>query len=328
MHTNCTELQGVTQTAQSSLVFDYPCISHSSCTPFLVHLGRGIYRFDLFGASGGIIRDQPSSARKEGSQGCLYSDSFIESFGGNAKCNKYSSVSGAGGYASGVIVMHRDVDIYINIGGVGGGSGSRLGGYNGGGKGSSGAGGGAGGGGATDIRVQNNTVYHRIIVAGGGGGSDNSYGTYLGDDDGSGGAGGGESGQGFWVNGAYSKNYGGKQSSGHSFGTGESTSCASSVDCAGGGGGWYGGMVSSNYQAGGGGGSSYIHTSTSYHPNGYAFNKDEYTFTNATTYKGFRVGHGYAKITAISQAPTGSFTADKTYVRNWILAIIILMMSS
>ncbi|GLR15640.1 glycine-rich protein [Portibacter lacus] len=87
---------------------------------------------------------------------------------------------GGGGNATGTLAVTPGQTLYINVGGAGGTDGS--GGFNGGGNGGFGTAGGScsggnagGGGGASDIRINGNTLSDRIIVAGGGGGGARDY---------------------------------------------------------------------------------------------------------------------------------------------------------
>jgi hypothetical protein len=88
---------------------------------------------------------------------------------------------GKGGYSYGNITLNQQTLIYIYVGGKGtshttiNSSGKHDGGFNGGGSSytsySSTNGTRSAGGGATDIRINNDSLYARVIVAGGGGGS-------------------------------------------------------------------------------------------------------------------------------------------------------------
>ena len=106
---------------------------------------------------------------------------------------------GLGGYSVGNISLTSGTTLYVYVGGQGSWSNSSVnipGGYNGGGDswGVDNSSIGASGGGATDIRINNTSLYARVIVAGGGGGTGYyvSSGTY-----GTGGYGGGSTGR-FW----------------------------------------------------------------------------------------------------------------------------------
>ncbi len=86
-----------------------------------------------------------------------------------------------GGYSVGSVQLTANTNLFVCIGGSG-----ASGGWNGGGK---GAGAGGDGGGGTDIRIDSESLYARIIVAGGGGGGMVWQGDF------NGGAGGGVNGQ-------------------------------------------------------------------------------------------------------------------------------------
>ena len=225
--------------------------------------------------------------------------------------NTNDGVGGSGGYSEGEIDLTAGEKLYIYVGGHGLSSenGLAAGGFNGGG--SSWATSydepASGGGGATDIRVEGDSLYNRIIVAGGGGGG--------GADSEAGGHGGGIKG---------TSSYPGTQtgtSSGGAFGYGANTS----RDGGAGGGGWYGGGTyggsqtiptsnSSYNTSGSSGGSGFVYTDSSNTPvSGYlvtnhiltnAFTKDGLdttipTHDNSSTMTG-NTGDGYARITNIS----------------------------
>ncbi len=242
-----------------------------------------------------------------GAQGGTYSSSYI---------------GGKGGYSEGRMKVNAGDVLYVYVGeqpamatpGVG----SNIdGGFNGGGKGHSTTYTSAttyaqAGGGATDIRVNGNALYSRVIVAGGGSGSTNGT---------SGWAGGGASGLG------YNSTYIATQTapgSGGSFGKGgDPHSSVSNYNycSAGGGGGWYGGGANNSYtdsdpalRQQNGGGSGYVYTSAtaSNYPAGCLLNSSNYldnaqtiagnTAFPDTTYLGTtetgHEGHGYARIIA------------------------------
>ncbi|MBP5556100.1 MAG: fibronectin type III domain-containing protein, partial [Bacteroidales bacterium] len=194
--------------------------------------------------------------------------------GGGQQTNGNSSagVGGNGGYSVGNMPVNGGETIYVYVGGEGQESSAlAYGGFNGGGTnyGSGSSEPACGGGGATDIRLNGNTLYDRIIVAGGGGGGGEDSGDQ-------GGYGGGESGG---AGNAYS--YQGTQTAagtGAVFGIGASAG----NDGGAGGGGWYGGgtyggsqTIPSSYSGsdcnGGSGGSGYVWTAAtaSYAPAGY-----------------------------------------------------------
>ena len=126
--------------------FLYPSEDSSTCNSvFKVTLEPGNYKLECVGASGG------KGEKEEG---------------------------GFGGYCCGVLTLSNKTDLFLYIGGKGQTiSGPRgtisKGGFNGGGNGITGDKGypvGSGGG-ATDIRINSESINDRIIVAGGGGGS-------------------------------------------------------------------------------------------------------------------------------------------------------------
>ena len=257
--------------------------------------------------------------------------------------NEEIAPGGNGGYSKGYIYLNAGDTLYINTGGKGGYGTSNSstatsgGGVNGGG--SAGYRGGAGGG-ATDIRINQNDLYSRVIVAGGGGGSFyQSSSIYA-----LGGAGGGVTGvagEHYNSSYAYYSGKGGTQTAGGSGGTAEEKAYYGNAGVFGiggntgtryqstsiysngaGGGGWYGGGAAGHYNgetnnryAGGGGGSGYVYTEStaSSYPNGCLLN-DSYYLTNASTHAGNtafesttggtetgHAGNGYAKITYIGQ---------------------------
>ena len=257
--------------------------------------------------------------------------------------NEEIAPGGNGGYSKGYIYLNAGDTLYINTGGKGGYGTSNSstttsgGGVNGGG--SAGYRGGAGGG-ATDIRINQNDLYSRVIVAGGGGGSfyQSSSIYALG-----GGGGGvtGVAGEHYNSSYAYYSGKGGTQTAGGSGGTAEEKAYYGNVGVFGiggntgtryqstsiysngaGGGGWYGGGAAGHYNgetnnryAGGGGGSGYVYTEStaSSYPNGCLLN-DSYYLTNASTHAGNTAfesttggtetgheGNGYAKVTYVGQ---------------------------
>ena len=239
-----------------SILFYYPCITSSNCTAYHVTLSPGKYLLETWGASGG-------------------------------DCN--ANQGGKGGYSSGEITIGRRTHFYINIGGKGqfyDAKGIQPGGFNGGGNGWRSAYYGAGGGGATDIRINGNSLLNRVIVSGGGGGASRHF---------PGGNGGGLNGE----NGTYhphdfnnyrclitggtqstagisqskdaSNNIDGKYTNAADFGIGGSffKSDNSGWASGGGGGGWFGGARGCVYSSSGSGGSGYVFTNESYKKDKY-----------------------------------------------------------
>ena len=213
-----------------STVYEYPCSSSTDCYPFNVSLENGLYSFEVWGASGGGPNDE---------------------------------LSAPGGYSYGEIHVPSKTTIFIFLGGKGVTStidGLTESAFNGGGKGSKDPRHqyDSSGGGASDIRVNEPDLFHRVIVAGGGGGSGHDF------FDSQGGYGGGENGiQG--SEGCYTKTYcvsggkGGEQKGDDErFGLGEDHQ-GGDANAAGGGGGWFGGFAGEYYGAGGGGGSGFVY---------------------------------------------------------------------
>lgn len=250
-----------------------------------IFLGKGIYKLEVWGAQGG----------------------------------SYSSYyGGAGGYSYGTLTLPRPTTLYVYVGGQPAtqtSTGAVAGGFNGGGNGcvrtySGTTTYGQGGGGASDIRIDHDSLYARVIVAGGGGGSAsvNALTTKYG---------GGETGA------SASGSYHGTQTaagSGGSFGQGGSATTSGTnykYGSGGGGGGWYGGGAytsysdsATSYRSYNGGGSGFVWTG-SYAPANYYLNSSWY-LTDAATIKGNtsfvspggtletgHTGNGYARITCI-----------------------------
>lgn len=240
-----------------------------------------------------------------------------------------SGAGGKGGYSIGILTLLNKVNCYLYTGGKGTSdinstSGIKSGGFNGGGKshnnGSSGNGRAAGGGGS-DIRINTDSLYARVIVAGGGGGA--YYYTKLGYAGGYGG--------GLTAGPSNSSTVGGSQTSAGKFSGADKLSGASSLvteasfgqggsatssgTIAGGGGGWYGGGSNNP----GGGGSGYVYTSSTAtnYPSGCLLNSSYYltdaqtiagntAFTSPTgTSETGHSGDGYIRITVI-EAKSGN----------------------
>ena len=221
----------------SVLKFPYPCGDNKqNCYPYEGILPKGIYKFEVYGAEGGRAK-APNS-------------------------QQYSN-GGFGGYSKGILDNPSDVPIFITVGATGINSEPNQGGsldipsvFNGGGSGRKSSDTeymASSGGGASDIRLIENDVNHRLIVAGGGGGT-GYYKEII-----KGGNGGGQ------IGGTGQKieteegGIGATQSSGASFGYGGNHS--ETIDGCGGGGGWYGGNAGTYWNNGGGGGSGFVFTS-------------------------------------------------------------------
>lgn len=242
----------------------------------------------------------------------------------------------SGGYSEGEIYLTKGTNLFVYVGGAGTtstGATASIGGFNGGGNGGAGnSGQGGSGGGATDIRINGNTLYDRVIVAGGGGGSGGRSGVSYVSAGGSGGGTTGEDGSS-----GENANYEGKGATQTAGGARASfsgtavtgTQTAGSFGIGGNG----GALTNGNYGAGGGGrrlvwrpevelieleeqvgGSGFVWTSAAVSnvPSGYNLSS-EYYLENATTVLGntsfesttggTETGHsgdGYAKITWIS----------------------------
>ena len=256
---------------------------YDTCTAKHISLTAGVYLLEVWGAEGG----------------------------------EYSSgTSGKGGYSKGELSLDTATQVYIHIGGQGQYDGSKPG-CNGGGISSQTNYNYPSGGGATDIRLNSDSLYTRIIVAGGGGGGDekNQFGGF----------GGGLTGGSAGNDGNAGK--GGTQKTGDvgcvdssssypcnkgTFGYGGN----STGDAPGAGGGWYGGSASTHW-VGSGGGSGYILTDNSYKPSGYLLTDKKYFLKNAETIEGNKTfksptgstetghtGNGYARITFLHPART------------------------
>lgn len=185
----------------------------------------------------------------------------IECWGAQG-ADRGAGYGGRGGYAATYVNLLPTHKLYITVG-------DRAGKYGGGGR----AGWGGYGGGASDVRVDENTIYDRIIVAGGGGTCGRVYdnGTSCAFGGGING-GGGHGGWGSPGGGGTQTGSGGPYPG--SFGKGGNGVAGSGGYGGGGGGGWYGGGGASvdgsgDDDSGGGGGSGYVLTDTSIKPAGY-----------------------------------------------------------
>ena len=187
---------------------------------------------------------------------------------------------GYGGYSTGVIDNSNDITLYITVGGKGSNTGTTTnGGYNGGGANS---GHGSAGGGATSIATASgqlkdlvNNKNSILLVAGGGGGLDYG-GTWSRSRGGDGGSAVSN------ATPAYGSSSFASQTSGYSFGQGQTVG---TQNTGAGGGGYYGGYVGSDqdqYSYGGGG-------------SGYAVP----SLTNVSGITGENSGNGVAKITVL-----------------------------
>ena len=250
---------------QHSYTIDYPCQSYSTCSPYKITFGRGIYKLKIWGASGG-------SCLRDG----------------------ITSEGGKGGYATGALIVHSPSKIlFLHLGGHHDTSDSDsipLPCYNGGGSPALNIDG--PGGGASDFRTQNGnwteTLSSRILVAGGGGGGRTiKPNRYIG---GNGGGETGTEGQGETTPSRYGTPDGvdgAEPTSSHQdgkFGVGGS-------GWGTGGGGWFGGSTHEN--AAGGGGSGHINPTEIV----------SYFDVKASTSLSEHVGAGRAIITILRNIP-------------------------
>ncbi len=292
----------LTTTAEIDYVLNKPFEYTNAAQPFDV-IVTGYYKFEVWGAEGGYRSSQ--------------------------------SYSGKGGYSAGTIKLNAGDKLYVYTGGQGGAttcstktSSICAGGFNGGGYRYNYP----GGGGASDIRINEDSLLARVIVAGGGGsdGATTKTGMY------GGGTSGGAATQSY---GSYG--YGGTQtgftttvtalttqpttnsSSNYpgGFGFGGFGVYQSSGYAGAGGGGWYGGCGSvpdgsGDDDRGGGGGSGFVYTGQSVTvPSGSTYKiTSQYAMTSTTLAAGNtsftsptgasetgHTGNGYAKVTFVGQ---------------------------
>lgn len=292
----------LTTTAEIDYVLNKPFEYTNAAQPFDV-IVTGYYKFEVWGAEGGYRSSQ--------------------------------SYSGKGGYSAGTIKLNAGDKLYVYTGGQGGAttcstktSSICAGGFNGGGYRYNYP----GGGGASDIRINEDSLLARVIVAGGGGsdGATTKIGMY------GGGTSGGAATQSY---GSYG--YGGTQtgftttvtalttqpttnsSSNYpgGFGFGGFGVHQSSGYAGAGGGGWYGGCGSvpdgsGDDDCGGGGGSGFVYTGQNVTvPSGSTYKiTSQYAMTSTTLAAGNtsftsptgasetgHTGNGYAKVTFVGQ---------------------------
>ena len=214
-------------TRVNTYIFDYPCPEKNECFPIETTFPPGQYMLEVWGAQGGSFPSYPG---------------------------------GKGGYSRGFLTIKNAVKAFLYIGAEGtitpGKSMFSNFSFNGGGFGYGSANYPvSSGGGGTDIRIESDSIYNRVIVSGGGGGSSKAYDTCIG------GAGGGENGiEGEKCNYKASNASAGTQTSGNFWSGGNRTS----GDGCGGGGGFFGGNAGIGYESSGGGGSGFIFNSTNY----------------------------------------------------------------
>ena len=288
----------------------YSCTTNDSCKFYELTLQAGSYRFELWGAKGG--------------------DGFF---------SDVLRYGGAGGFSRGEILLLKARKVFVHVGGSGLSIKSSTkvnGGYNGGGynsdtrndyfK--------STGGGSTDIRLDVNNLYHRIIVAGGGGGANGATSGGAANGGVGGGLSGGKSPGHYSFGGDYSGSdgNGGTQEEGGltgikiaseintasqingTFGNGGNVE-GSNAMAGPGGGGWYGGAAGCSHGGAGGGGSGFVlnESTAAYAPSSYSFTDAREDFLmNCTTLKGSETflspdnqlvtgnnGNGYARITKL-----------------------------
>jgi hypothetical protein len=258
----------------------------TQCKAERLELEPGKYKLEVWGASGGFT-------------------------------SQTNPINGAGGYAKGVLTLLEKTTVFVRVGSQGSNTTKGLGsqGCNGGGY-TTAATRGRSGGGATDIRLNVDSLYSRILVAGGGGGTGSANSEY-------GGVGGGLFG-GDARDDLFRAGKGGGQ-------TGETLTCADGIatncpkgifgfggNCTassyggGAGGGWFGGSATLIFE-GGGGGSGYALTSSSFKPPNYLLTDSKYYLEDAVLLGGNesipipgsnknttgRMGNGYAMITLL-----------------------------
>ncbi|EAX96337.1 hypothetical protein TVAG_066340 [Trichomonas vaginalis G3] len=324
---------------RNKYIFEYPCENNHDCTDYVITFSPGVYKFELYGASGGSSTGHVSSYRYP--NGSCIEDEIVESVKGNVKCLRQPSLGGAGAYISGTIYLSNETIAYATIGGRGiyklksfknvtecyAKENMTEGGYGGGGYAANYISLASSGGGQTAVKFVKNDLWHRVIVSGAGGGSDNGDGTFLGADDGAGGSGGLE-GQGWLANGVYNSAYLANLTFGFSFGSGESAQETKSLnpqgvqsnyvsgEHSGAGSGWFGGFASHHANGGSGGGSSWILSRDAIIPENelvsydsfydflgtskYAFTKADYIFNNVIDASGVWEGNGKLVITILN----------------------------
>lgn len=263
--------------------------------PETITVPAGTIRLKCWGGDGGVFESPLKVARGGYSEGTLTL---------NAPATLYAYVGGSGLYSN-LISQSYCFQLNPTLGFNGGGKPNRYGVKDGTSS--------IPGGGSTDIRINDNSVYSRIIVAGGAGGqSAGTYEQYMY----MGGDGGGESGEiGETGNGAYGRHPGPGTQTGSpiepacaecngGFGYGGSTPTTSDVrgPAGAGGSGWYGGSSTYNtnssypYCRGGSGGSGYVLTENSYKPSGYLPDSRFYLSNASTVQGGNTLPMGVSKI--------------------------------
>jgi hypothetical protein len=244
---------------------------NSVCAPYTYLFTPGLYFLEVWGASGGNATITCTE-----------------------QTSPYPTYGGKGGYSKGVIRINKRTNSFIYVGEKGFIVDQRN-------KNSNGTFGGGGnltvtsgghgciGGGASDIRLNSDSLYSRVIVAGGGGGAagglTDRVGTHGGD------AGGKEGYNGFCdtqpqsyytiggtqesggkVHGSYCTQTGYKGEFG--LGGGSVNDCGTNYGGSGGGG-WFGG-AGGGHRISGAGGSGYVFNETSYKPPNFLLNQSYY----------------------------------------------------
>lgn len=260
-------------------------------TAFSMTLPRGIYKLEAWGSASGNFRDAVGWVGNEN--------------------------VGTGGYACGTLTLTASTPVFLRPGGVGDNGGQSKSydystvQYR------------SGSGGGSDVRLLQNSLYHRVIVAGGGG--------HFGDGAVSGGGGGGSSGTGGTgrYGGPGTQTSGGETGPGRSldtnwytngiFGSGGYWHSNYDIYEGMGGGGWYGGGAGgySGIQYPGGGGSGFVLTASTAGnaPSGYALGS-AYYLTDAATKTGKDAGNPITE-------PDGTTAASGHYGDGYIRITVI-----
>ncbi len=231
-------------------------------------------------------------------------------------------MKGRGGYTSGTFKFSTLDTLYIAVGGQGTtgiSNTAAVGGYNGGGdSGVSTSDYASSGGGASDVRLNSNSLSSRIIVAGGGGGGGSRNDSTATCNGGAGGgttAGIGTCSAESYIGGAGTPTAGGAAATYNTniitsptsgkIGLGGNGASYQNVtvtsSAGGGGGGYYGGGGGSRF-GGGGGGSSFCNSSAATTCDTLALGTDSFPTIDGKNYETGHIGNGYVKITLISMA--------------------------
>ena len=129
---------------RKSLVLNYPCSNSHSCTPYVIELSKGVYKFECWGSKGGGWSSSAITSQK--------------------------STPGLGGYTAGNLFVQKPTKFFVYIGNVGFFNAAKE---------MTHSLNGAFPGGATDVRLNysenwwdNYSLISRIMVAAGGGGAE------------------------------------------------------------------------------------------------------------------------------------------------------------